>query len=131
VVLDWPSAVATEYDPHWAYVRDTLAPDERQHRLLPTGRGRCAGRQGDTLGTPRTVSHVAYFAESGTADGRRPTARGRIHAAVEPDGEGDFALTALRTTRSPRRECTTSAWGVQERSSGTAARTTVGPAPSA
>ncbi len=26
--------VATAYDPHWAYVRDTLAPDERQYQLL-------------------------------------------------------------------------------------------------
>jgi Regulator of ribonuclease activity B/Family of unknown function (DUF695) len=94
-----PATVTTEYDPHWAYVRDTLAPDERQHRLIADLAvvGLLAGH-GDPLAVPRDVEHVAFFlaqqpAEEAAADLRADG----FAASVERDDEGDFALTALRT----------------------------------
>jgi hypothetical protein len=90
--------VRTEYDPHWAYVRDTLAPDERQFRLLADRAllGELSGR-GDPLGTPREVTHVAYFAESDPAEqAAAELRRDGFSAAIEPDDEGEFALTAQR-----------------------------------
>jgi hypothetical protein len=90
--------VVTAYDPHWAYVRDALAPDDRQFQMLSdlavvdvlTG-------QGDPLTTPRDVAHVAYFPAQASAE--HAAAELRAHgfdAVVERDDEGDFALTALR-----------------------------------
>ena len=101
VVAGLPQAtVHTEYDPHWAYVLDKLAPDVRQHRLL-TDRAmvEALAEAGDTLGTPRPVTHVAYFAEQATADAAADElTRAGFAAGVEPDNdEGGFALTAVRS----------------------------------
>ena len=90
--------VSTEYDPHWAYVRDTLAPDERQYRLLEdlavVG---VLAEYGDPLATPREVAHVAFFTDQAPADDAAADLRADGFAAsVERDDEGDFALTASR-----------------------------------
>ena len=91
--------VRTEYDPHWAYVRDTLSPDERQHRMLEdlavVG---VLSAEGDPLATPRTVEHVAYFAEqTGAETAAADLRRDGFAASVERDDEGGYALTALRS----------------------------------
>ncbi len=88
----------TEYDPHWAYVRDSLAPDDRQHRLLEDlAVVESLSEHGDALGTPRAVEHVAFFAEQASAEGAAADLRGDGFAAsVERDDEGDFALVAQR-----------------------------------
>jgi hypothetical protein len=94
------ATVHTEYDPHWAYVLDKLTPDVRQHRLL-TDRAmvEALAEAGDTLGTPRPVSHVAYFADQPSAEAAAAELAGAGFAAgVEPDiDEGGFALTAVRS----------------------------------
>jgi hypothetical protein len=87
-----------EYDPHWAYVRDALAPDERQYRLLEdlavVG---VLAEHGDLLATPREVAHVAFFAEQAPAERAAADLRADgFVAGVERDDEGDFALTASR-----------------------------------
>jgi hypothetical protein len=93
-----PAAVTVEYDPHWAYVRDTLAPDERQDRLITDLAivGVLAGH-GDPLAVPRAVEHVAFFVSQGPAEQAATDLRADGFAAsVERDDEGEFALTALR-----------------------------------
>jgi hypothetical protein len=108
--------VRAEYDPHWAYVRDALAPDERQHRLLQDRAllGELSV-QGDELATPRAVEHVAFFAEQAPAEEAAADLRADgFSASVERDDEGAFALTALR--RDPVAPPTVHdlAWSVQE-----------------
>jgi hypothetical protein len=96
---DYPTApVATAYDPHWAFARDVLGPEERQHQVLegPEVVGVLQG-QGDPLAVPRQVAHVAFFpvlssAEHAAADLRADG----FSAVVEPDEEGEYSLTALR-----------------------------------
>lgn len=91
--------VRTEYDPHWAYVRNTLAPDERQLRLLQDlallGE---LSVHGDQLAVPRAVAHVAFFEAQEPAEEAAAALRASgFSASVERDDEGDFALTALRS----------------------------------
>jgi hypothetical protein len=91
--------VRTEYDPHWAYVRDTLAPDDRQQRLIEDLAvvGVLSGH-GDPLATPRDVEHCAFFAEQAPAEQAAADLRSDgFLASVERDDEGDFALIALRS----------------------------------
>jgi Regulator of ribonuclease activity B len=99
VGADLPGAeVLVEYDPHWAYVRDTLAPDVRQHRLL-ADRDALAllAAEGDQLDAARAVAHVAVFADETRAEQAASALRADgFSVTVEPDGEGDFALTAVR-----------------------------------
>jgi hypothetical protein len=90
--------VRTEYDPHWAYVRDALTPDERQHRLIADLAlvGQLAD-QGDSPARPRPVAHVGVFPDQARAD----EAAADLDAAgfttsVERDDEGEFVVTALR-----------------------------------
>jgi len=93
------AAVHTEYDPHWAYVLDALAPDVRQHRLLADrAMVEALAEAGDTLGTPRPVTHVGYFTDQESAQSAAAELAGVGFAAgVEPDiDEGGFALTAVR-----------------------------------
>jgi hypothetical protein len=90
--------VRTEYDPHWAYVRDALAPDDRQHRMIAdlaiVGQLR---DDGDPLTTPRNVAHVAVFAELLAAeDAADDLGASGFAASVDRDDEGDFVLTAVR-----------------------------------
>jgi hypothetical protein len=108
--------VVTEYDPHWAYVRDRLAPDERQHRLLADRAVVIAlSEQGDALGTPRDVAHVAYFSEADPAEQAAADLRADgFTASVEPDPEGDFALTALRQDPVAPPRVHELSWRVQE-----------------
>jgi Regulator of ribonuclease activity B/Family of unknown function (DUF695) len=96
---DFPTApVATAYDPHWAFVRDVLGPDERQLRLLEDlDMVEVLQGQGDPLGTPREVAHVAFFPARSAAEEAAAVLRADGFAAVvEPDDEGEFSLTALR-----------------------------------
>ncbi len=105
-----------EYDPHWAYVRDTLAPDARQYRLLADRVVLDAlASAGDRLDIPRDVEHLAFFADEVTAE----AAAGDLRAdgfmtAIDPDGTGELALTAVRTdpVAPPRLHELT--WRVQE-----------------
>jgi Regulator of ribonuclease activity B/Family of unknown function (DUF695) len=90
--------VSAEYDPHWAYVRDRLAPDERQHQLLTdlavVG---VLAEHGDAVRIPRQIAHIAYFAEPDSAESAAADLRADGFAAtVQRDDEGEFALTALR-----------------------------------
>jgi Regulator of ribonuclease activity B/Family of unknown function (DUF695) len=97
--VDLPQAqVHTEYDPHWAYVRDTLAPDVHQHRLLADRAALVAlMERGDQLGTPREVVHGAYFgAEAAAQQAAAELATEGFTISVEPDDEGEFSLTAAR-----------------------------------
>jgi hypothetical protein len=90
--------VRTEYDPHWAYVRDALAPDDRQHHLIQDLAVVAALTEaGDALAAPRTVTHVAVFVDEAGAEQAATELRGRgFTAGVERDDEGDFVLTAER-----------------------------------
>lgn len=91
--------VRTEYDPHWAYVRDVLAPDDRQQRLIEDLAvvGLLSGH-GDPLAIPRDVEHLAFFYEQARAEEAAADLRADgFTANVERDDEGDFALTALRS----------------------------------
>ena len=108
--------VVTEYDPHWAYVRDRLAPDERQHRLLADRAVLgVLSEQGDPLGTPRDVTHIAFFSEPGPAERAAADLRADgFTASVEPDPEGDFALTALRQDPVAPPRVHDLSWRVQE-----------------
>jgi hypothetical protein len=108
--------VSTEYDPHWAYVRDTLAPDERQHRLLADlAVVDVLAEHGDPLSTPREVAHVAFFAEQAAAEHAAVDLRAAGFAAsVERDDEGDFALTALRADPVAPPTVHELTWGVKE-----------------
>jgi hypothetical protein len=110
--------VHTEYDPHWAYVLDKLAPDVRQHRLL-TDRAmvEALAEAGDTLGTPRPVSHVAYFADQAGAEAAAAElAAAGFAAGVEPDiDEGGFALTAVRSDPVSPPQIHDLTWDVQQR----------------
>jgi len=108
--------VSTEYDPHWAYVRDTLAPDERQQQLLEdlavVG---VLAEHGDPLATPRDVAHVAFFAEQAPAEHAATDLRADGFAAsVERDDEGDFALTALRADPVAPPTVHELTWGVKQ-----------------
>jgi hypothetical protein len=88
-----------EYDPHWAYVRDALTPDDRQHRLIADLAvvGHLA-EEGDTLTSPRGVAHVAVFADPAGAEGAAAELRASgFTTVVERDDEGEFVLTALRS----------------------------------
>jgi len=110
-------AVATvEDDPHWAYVRDTLAPDARQHRLLADRVVLDAlASAGDRFDVPREVEHLAFFADEGTAEAAAGDLRAEgFTTAVGPDGTGELALTATRTdpVAPPRLHNLT--WWVQE-----------------
>jgi hypothetical protein len=95
----FPTApVATAYDPHWAFARDVLGPDERQHRLIEDLAvvGVLEG-QGDPLAVPREVAHVAFFpVQSGAEQAAADLRADGFAAVVERDDEGEFALTALR-----------------------------------
>jgi hypothetical protein len=87
------------YDPHWAYVRDSLAPDERQQQMLTDlAVVELLSEHGDLLATPRAVEHVAIFAEQAPAEHAAAALRADGFAAtVERDDEGEFELTALRS----------------------------------
>jgi Regulator of ribonuclease activity B/Family of unknown function (DUF695) len=114
---DLPGAeVLVEYDPHWAYVRDTLAPDVRQHRLL-ADRDALAllAAEGDQFDAARAVAHMAVFADESQAQQAAAALRADgFTAAVEPDGEGDFALTAVRDDPVAPPRVHDLSWGVQE-----------------
>lgn len=90
--------IATEYDPHWAYVRDHLAPDERQAQLMADLAVIAMLQQhGDALAHPREVQHVALFAGSEPAQDAAATLQADgFSVAVERDDEGGFRLTATR-----------------------------------
>jgi hypothetical protein len=95
----WPeAAVSVEYDPHWAFVRDSLAPDERQRQYLADlVFVRYLAGQGDVLTSARAVEHTAVFTDLPAAE----EAAGQLRAEgfdvlVERDDEGDRALTAVR-----------------------------------
>jgi hypothetical protein len=108
--------VLVEYDPHWAYVRDTLAPDTRQHRLLADRDvlGMLAA-EGDELNATRDVAHVAFFAEEASSEQVAAALRAEgFSATVERDGEGDFALTAVRSDPVAPPQVHDLTWGVQE-----------------
>jgi hypothetical protein len=108
--------ILVEYDPHWAYVRDTLAPDTRQHRLLADRDvlGLLAA-EGDELNATRDVAHVAFFAEESSAEQAAAALRADgFSATVEPDGEGDFALTAVRSDPVAPPNVHELTWAVQE-----------------
>ena len=110
------SRASTEYDPHWAYVRDTLAPDERQFRLLEDlAVVDVLAEHGDPLATPRDVQHLAYFAEHAPAEHAAADLRADGFAAsVERDDEGDFALTAMRADPVAPPTVHELTWGVKE-----------------
>jgi hypothetical protein len=95
-----PGAEArTEYDPHWAYVRDALTPDDRQHRVIADLAvvGDLA-QGGDPLTSPRGVAHVAVFADQTGAERAAGDLRtSGFTTGVERDDEGEFVLTAVRT----------------------------------
>jgi Regulator of ribonuclease activity B/Family of unknown function (DUF695) len=90
--------ISTEYDPHWAYARDILAPDERQHRLIADlALVESLAGQGDPLAVPREVEHLAFFpAQAGAEEAAADLRADGFAAVVERDDEGEFALTALR-----------------------------------
>jgi hypothetical protein len=92
-------SVATQYDPQWAYVRDTLAPDERQaHIVSDLALIAVLDAQGDRLGTPRPLEHTAYFYGTDPAEAAADELRTDGFAVtVERDDEGQFALIAVRT----------------------------------
>jgi hypothetical protein len=116
VVVAGVGPALTAYDPHWAFVRDTLAPDERQHQLLVdlAAVDELAGH-GDTLGTPREVAHTAYFAAQEPAESAAADLRADgFTAAVYRDDEGEFALTALRRDPVEPPRVHELAWGVRE-----------------
>jgi hypothetical protein len=91
--------VRAEYDPHWAYVRDHLAPDERQAQLMGDLLVvQVLREQGDTLQAAREVDHVAYFPDVEPAEAAATDLRADgFEAAVERDDEGEYVLTASRT----------------------------------
>lgn len=94
-----PATVRTAHDPQWSYVRETMAPDERQHQLIADLAvvGILSGH-GDALVVPRDVEHVAFFAAQAPAEDAAAALRvDGFAATVERDDEGAFALTALRT----------------------------------
>lgn len=108
--------VRTGYDPHWAYVRDALAPDDRQQRLIEdlavVG---VLSDHGDPLATPRDVAHVAFFAEQAPAELAAAALRADgFSASVERDDEGDFALVALRRDPVAPPRVHELAWAVKE-----------------
>jgi regulator of ribonuclease activity B/uncharacterized protein DUF695 len=90
--------VSTEYDPHWAYVRDHLAPDERQHQLLlDLSLLALLAQSGDPLTAPRPVTHVAVFTGATPAEEAAAELRAAGFAvAVQRDDEGDYGLEAVR-----------------------------------
>jgi hypothetical protein len=93
-----PATVTTTQDPHWTYVQQTMAPDERQHNLIADLAvvGVLAGH-GDPLVVPRDVEHVAFFPAQAPAEDAAAALRADGFAAtVERDDEGAFAVTALR-----------------------------------
>ena len=108
--------VLVAYDPHWAYVRDSLAPDERQARLLADRAVLDAlAEQGDRLATARPLAHVAFFAEPALAEDAAVALRADgFIADVEPDGEGDYALTAVRSDPVAPPGVHELTWSVQE-----------------
>jgi hypothetical protein len=114
---DYPTApVATAYDPHWAFVRDVLGPDERQHRLLEDLEvvGVLQG-QGDPLAVPRQVAHVAFFPiRSGAEEAAAVLRADGFSAVVEPDDEGEYSLTALRSDPVAPPVVHDLTWGVKE-----------------
>jgi hypothetical protein len=114
---DYPSApVATAYDPHWAFARDVLGPDERQHRLLEDLElvGILEG-QGDPLAVPREVSHIAFFSgQDGAEDAAAALRADGFAAVVERDDEGEFSLTALRHDPVAPPVVHDLTWGVKE-----------------
>ncbi len=92
-------STATQYDPQWAFVRDELAPDERQaHIVNDLALIAVLDAQGDTLAAPRPLTHVAYFDGTDPAEGAADELRTiGFDVTVERDDEGLFALTAVRT----------------------------------
>jgi hypothetical protein len=91
--------VRTEYDPHWAYVRDALTPDDRQHRLIADlALVDHLAADGDPLTSPRGVAHVAVFADPAGAEQAAADLRASgFTTGVERDEEGEFMLTAVRS----------------------------------
>jgi hypothetical protein len=91
--------VRTEYDPHWAYVRDALTPDDRQHRVIADLAlvGQLTA-DGDPLTSPRGVVHLALFADQAAAERAAADLRATgFTTGVERDDEGEFLLTAMRS----------------------------------
>jgi hypothetical protein len=109
-------SVTTAYDPHWAYVRDNLAPDERQHQMLSDlAMLDVLSGHGDPLSIPREVAHLAYFSAQQPAEQAAADLRADGFAAmVERDDEGEFALTALRRDPVQPPRVHELAWGVKE-----------------
>jgi hypothetical protein len=109
-------SVAIAYDPHWAYVRDNLAPDERQHQMLSDlAMVEVLSGYGDPLSAPREVAHLAYFSGQQPAEQAAAELRADGFAAVvERDDEGEFALTALRRDPVQPPRVHDLAWGVKE-----------------
>jgi Regulator of ribonuclease activity B len=88
----------TAYDPHWAYVRDSLAPDERQYQwLADMGEVAALTGRGDQLAVAREVSHLAYFADPEAAERAAVELRADGFAtSLQRDTEDGFALVATR-----------------------------------
>jgi hypothetical protein len=92
-------STATQYDPQWAYVRDTLAPDEQQaHVVSDLALIAALDAQGDQLRTPRPLEHTAYFDGTDPAEAAADELRTvGFDVTVSRDDEGQFALVAVRT----------------------------------
>jgi Regulator of ribonuclease activity B len=90
--------VSTAYDPHWAYVRDHLAPDDRQHQmLLDLSLLSLLTESGDPLTSPRPVTHGAAFADETSAQRAAVDLRAEGFAVnVQRDDEGDYSMEAVR-----------------------------------
>lgn len=89
---------SSEFDPHWAYVRDALAPDERQeHILADLAVVKALSGNGDGLSTTRDIQLIGYFEglEQADAAATELVAAG-YRADVERDDEGGYALAATR-----------------------------------
>jgi hypothetical protein len=110
------AVVTTAYDPHWAYVRDTLAPDARQHQMLvDLTLVTALSEQGDSLVTPRDIVHGAVFAEPAAAEAAAAELRADGFAVeVAPDDEGEFALTAQRRDNVAPPRIHEITWGITE-----------------
>jgi Regulator of ribonuclease activity B/Family of unknown function (DUF695) len=87
-----------EFDPHWAYVRDALTPDERQHSIISDlvviG---YLQQQGDDPTQPRPVEFAAVVDDEARANAAaEELTRAGFSVLVSRDDEGEYALAATR-----------------------------------
>lgn len=92
--------VRTEYDPEWAYVRDTLAPDARQaHVMFDLMVLRSLEESGDAPEVPRPVDFFAIFAAPEPAEAAAAELRSAGHqVTTQRDDEGEYVLTSVLVT---------------------------------